>query len=95
MFLAKKNGVPRTAATTNSYYNRRTHWYTRNYRTITLTQFIYALVAIAAALFLVIKEFHEIFSLHADEWLMLLLVPLVAFFYYGNDYFSFYKDQPA
>ncbi|QEC73350.1 hypothetical protein FSB73_18440 [Arachidicoccus ginsenosidivorans] len=84
-------GKPRTAATTNSYYNRRTHWYTRNYKTITITQFVYTLIAIGAALYLVIKEFHEIFSLHGDEWLMLLLVPLVAFFYYGNDYFPFIK----
>lgn len=89
--FSKKIGLPRTAATTNSYYNRRTHWYTRNYRTITITQFIYTLTAITAALYLAIKEFHEIFSLHADEWLMLLLVPMVAFFYYGNDYFPFIK----
>ncbi|UAY55119.1 UbiA prenyltransferase family protein [Arachidicoccus terrestris] len=89
--FSKKIGLPRTAATTNSYYNRRTHWYTRNYRTITITQFVYTLIAITAALYLAIKEFHEIFSLHADEWLMLLLVPMVAFFYYGNDYFPFIK----
>ncbi|SEA44617.1 UbiA prenyltransferase family protein [Arachidicoccus rhizosphaerae] len=84
-------GRPRTSMTTNSYYNRRTDWYTRNYKLITLTQFFYTLIAIAAALYLVIKEFHEIFSLHADEWLMLLAVPLVAFFYYGNDYFPIIK----
>ena len=93
LFTAFKNSLrlPKTAATTNSYYNRRTFWYTRNYKTINITQFVYALIAFMAAMYLMVKEFHEIFSLHLDEWLMLLLVPLVAFFYYGNDYFPFIK----
>ena len=89
--FSKGAGTPKTALSTNMYYNRRSSWYTRNYRMITITQFVYTLICISAALFLVIKEFHEIFSLHLDEWLMLLIVPLVAFFYYGNEYFSFIK----
>lgn len=86
-----RKGAPRTAQTTNTYYNRRTHWYQRNYILTNITQLIFAVIGLSAAVFLVVKEFHEIFSLHMDEWLMLLLVPLVAFFYYGNDYFPFIK----
>lgn len=88
--LSKKS-LPRTAHTTNSYYNKRTNWYIRNYILTNITQLIFALIALGAAIYLVVKEFHEIFSLHPDEWFMLLAVPFVAFFYYGNDYFPFIK----
>lgn len=86
-----KKSLPRTAHTTNSYYNKRTSWYIRNYVLTNITQLIFSLIALAAAIYLVVKEFHEIFSLHLDEWAMLLAVPVVAFFYYGNDYFPFIK----
>lgn len=86
-----KLGKPKTAANTNPYYNRRTQWYIRNYLTITITQIFFTAVMIGAALYLCIIEFHEIFSLHWDEWAALLFVPFVALLYYGNDYFPFIR----
>ncbi|ANI88506.1 hypothetical protein A9P82_03845 [Arachidicoccus ginsenosidimutans] len=87
----RKNALPKTAGNTNPYYNKRTQWYINNYLTITITQIIYTLIMLGSALYLCVVEFHEIFSLHWDEWLALLIVPLVALFYYGSDYFPFIK----
>lgn len=86
-----RKATPRTALTTNSYYNLRTHWYIRNYLMVNITQLLFTIIALASAVYLIVIEFHEIFSLHLSEWLMLLAVPFVAFFYYGNDYFPFIK----
>ncbi|HEY0298471.1 MAG TPA: hypothetical protein VGB84_04550, partial [Arachidicoccus sp.] len=87
----RKETLPKTAENTNPYYNKRTQWYINNYLTITITQIIFTVLMLASALYLCAKEFHEIFSLHWDEWLALLTIPFVALFYYGNDYFPFIK----
>jgi len=86
-----KIALPKTALNGNSYYNLRTQWYVDNFLLITITQLFFIAVMIASALYLCIKEFHEIFSLHGDEWLALAIAPAVAALYYGNDYFPFIK----
>lgn len=80
-----------TPSTTYGFYNRRTRWYRKNSRIISLTQMVFLLVALACAGYLAFLEYRHIFSLHFSEWLILFSVPLVALLYYGNAFFPFFK----
>ncbi|MDE1191868.1 MAG: hypothetical protein PW786_07000 [Arachidicoccus sp.] len=84
-------GTVKTKETIHPYYNKRTQWYKDNYSLVSIMQLFFILIMIVSALYLSIIEFHEIFTLRWDEWVALLIVPLVAILYYGNDYFSFIK----
>lgn len=87
----RKAALPKIALNKNQYCNERTQWYVHHFLFITLTQLFFIAVTLASALYLSIKVFHEIFSLHWIEWLVLLIVPAVAALYYSNDYLPFIK----
>lgn len=73
------------------YYNRRTNWYHRNDRLLNITQIILLVIALYSAFDLAFIRLSHIFSLTLFEWVMLLTVPFVALFYYGNEFFPFFK----
>ena len=63
--------------------NARSLWYVRNAVLIRFTQIIYSVLIAAAALFLVVKYRSDFRYFSVENWLLLLLFPLIALLYYG------------
>lgn len=74
-----------------TYSNKRTNWYIQNHQLLRITQILFLLLSMGCAIYLTIIEYRHIFSLYFSEWLVLLSVPVVALFYYGNAFFPVFK----
>lgn len=80
-----------TAPAKYNFYNQRTAWYQRNERLINTTQLCFLIITAICSLYLILRKFHQIFSLQFSEWIILLSVPGVALLYYGNAFFPIFK----
>jgi len=68
--------------------NARTNWYTRNYNLSRRTQTGITIILIVSLVFFFINYWQAILNMSTQQWLIVLIFPVVAAFYYGINLFS-------
>lgn len=68
--------------------NPRTAWYIKHYRFLFWNQVIITIIALPAAIFFLYNYSYLIRYIHWQQWVMLLVFPLIAGLYYGLNFLS-------
>ena len=84
-----------THAYINEHYvnvlNQRSAWYKRNHRFIWFSQLSLTIIGATATLYLLLRYHSQFFQLATNYWLLALLFPLVAAFYYDIAFFRIFR----
>lgn len=71
--------------------NPRRAWYKKNYKTILCSQYILCIICILCGCIFLYKNFEGIKNLSPENWLIIFIMLVAAFLYYGLLPKSFYK----
>lgn len=68
--------------------NSRTRWYNKNHRLILWHQLIFTLFVSAYAIWFTLKYNRALFEMATYQWVLILIFPIIAAFYYGINVLS-------
>lgn len=63
-------------------HNKRSVWYATHRKTVLYSQFIFTMLAFAGSIYLLVRYYHGFTIIPWSQWLIALLFPLAAAFYY-------------
>ena len=71
--------------------NLRTNWYTRNYNLEKWTQLFITIVLLLSLIIFLSKYTQLLLEMPVSQWLIILIFPTAAAFYYGRSFFLIYE----